>query len=90
MKKELKVGNIEIGKLNILKGKEEFTVSDLIKILNVLNQDAKIDFGLLSSRGTGFCQNENLLFRLKYRNREDEWEGNYTVEIITDGTELEN
>ena len=89
MKKEINVGNIEIGELNILKGKEEFTVSDLIEILSILKQDAKIDFGVLYSKGTCFCQNENLLFRLDYRNREDEWDKNYTVEIITDGTYLE-
>jgi hypothetical protein len=89
MKTEFKVGNIKIGELNILKGKEQFTVSDLIKILNKLNQDAQIIFGVATKKSTSFCQNENFIFRLRYQDREAEWDENYTVDIITDGKCLE-
>jgi len=85
MKTEFKVGNIEIGKVNILKGKEQFTVSDLIKILNKLNQDAPVVFGVAKKSSTCFSQNENFMFRLRYQDREAEWDENYTVDIITDG-----
>jgi hypothetical protein len=84
-----KIGSIEIGTINKLTDKQEFNVSDLIKILNSLNENAPIQFGVLGKKGICFCQNENFMFRLTYPNREDEWEGNYTLQIITDGSWFE-
>ena len=85
MKKEFKVANIKIGEVNVLKGKEQFTVLDLIQILNNLKQDAPVVFGVAKKSSTCFSQNENFMFRLRYRDREAEWDGDYTVDIITDG-----
>ena len=77
--------NTEIGHLNRLKGKELFTVSDLIKILSDLDEDAEIVFGVLTENYIKFVQDDNFIFKLEYNSLEDEGEGIYTVQIITDG-----
>ena len=74
----------KFGKLNRLTGKETFTVSDLIKLLSNLDENAEIRFGVLTEKNTVFSQNDNFIFRLEQDSTEDEWEGNYTVEIITE------
>ena len=76
--------NVRIGEVNRLIGKEIFTVADMIKLLNDLDENAKIRFGVLSDKSISFTQDDNFIFRLKQDDREDEWEGNYIVEIITD------
>lgn len=73
----------KIGKLNRLQGKKTFTVADMIKLLNNLDETAKIRFGVLTEKGTNFCQDDNFIFRLAQDSREDEWEEDYVVEIIT-------
>jgi len=78
----------KIGQLNRLQGKKEFTVSDLIKLLNNLDEKAEIRFGVLSDAGMTFTQDDNFIFQLTQDTREDQWEGNYVVEIITDGKDL--
>lgn len=75
----------KIGQLNRLKGKKTFTVADMIKLLNNLDETAEIRFGVLTEKATEFYQDDNFIFRLAQDSREDEWEGNYVVEIITDG-----
>ena len=74
----------KFGKLNRLTGKETFTVSDLIKLLSNLDENAEIRFGVLTEKKTVFSQNDNFIFRLEQDSTEDEWDGNYTVEIITE------
>jgi hypothetical protein len=74
---------VKIGNINTLKGKEEFTVSDLIKVLSTLDGNATINFGVkLTENRYTFCQDDNFIFRLE----EGEWEGEYSVDIITDAT----
>ena len=76
--------NAKIDKINTLKGKEEFNVSDLIKLLSKLDESAKIRFGVrIKENVTGFFQDDNFIFRLTYDNIEDEDEGNYVIEILT-------
>lgn len=83
MKLKLKT---KIGQLNRLKGKETFNVADMINLLMNLDETAEIRFGVLIKNGcTSFCQNDNIIFRLAQDSREDEYEGSYVVEIITDG-----
>jgi len=78
----------KVGQLNRLTGKKTFTVSDLIKLLSNLDESAEIRFGVLTEKATEFSQDDNFIFRLAQDSREDECEGNYIVEIITDGKGL--
>ena len=76
--------NVKKEIINELKGDNNFTVSELIRILNKLDKNALVEFGVLQDdNSTTFSQDSNLLFRLSYRTREDSDDDNYTVEIIT-------
>ena len=76
--------NVKKEIINELKGNNKFTVSELIKILNKLDKNALVEFGVLQDdNSTTFSQDSNLLFRLSYRTREDSDDDNYAVEIIT-------
>ena len=76
--------NVKKEIINELKGNNKFTVSELIKILNKLDKNALVEFGVLQDdNSTTFSQDSNLLFRLSYRTREDSYDDNYAVEIIT-------
>lgn len=74
---------VKIGNINILKGKEDFYVSDLIKVLSALDGNAIVRFGVkLTENRYSFCQDDNFIFKLS----EGELEGEYSVDIITDTT----
>lgn len=70
-------------KTNVLRGKSVFTVEDFIKVLNKLDPECEVIFGVYDGHGTCF-QDDNLIFNLNQNNREHEAEGKYVVEIITD------
>jgi len=76
--------NVKREVINELKDNDKFTVSELIRILNRLDKNAIVDFGVLKdNNSTVFSQDSNLLFRLSYKDREASEVDNYTVEIIT-------
>jgi len=76
--------NVKREVINELKGNDKFTVSELIRILNRLDENAIVDFGVLKENNhTVFSQDSNLLFRLSYQDREASDFDNYTVQIIT-------
>ena len=76
--------NVKREVINELKGNDKFTVSELIRILNRLDKNAIVDFGVLKdNNSTVFSQDSNLLFRLSYKDRVASEVDNYTVEIIT-------
>ena len=70
-------------KTNVLRGKSVFTVEDFIKVLNKLDPECEVIFGVYDGHGTCFSD-DNLIFNLNQNNREHEAEGKYVVEIITD------
>jgi len=71
-------------KTNVLRGKDIFTVNDFIKVLSKLNPECEVIFGVKEENSICFSQHDNLIFNLNQNNREDEAEGKYVVEIITD------
>ena len=76
--------NVKREVINELKDNDKFTVSELIRILNRLDKNAIVDFGVLKdNNSTVFSQDSNLLFILSYKDREASEVDNYTVEIIT-------
>jgi len=76
--------NVKREVINELKDNDKFTVSELIRILNRLDKNAIVDFGVLKdNNSTVFSQDSNLLFRLSYKDREASEADNYTVQIIT-------
>tara|TARA_R110000751_G_scaffold56103_1_gene119980 strand:+ start:443 stop:706 length:264 start_codon:yes stop_codon:yes gene_type:complete len=76
--------NVKREVINELKGNDKFTVSELIRILNRLDKNSIVDFGVLKdNNSTVFSQDSNLLFRLSYKDRVASEVDNYTVEIIT-------
>ena len=85
MKLEL---NCKKNKLNFLKGKPKFLVSDLKKILNKLDDNVEINFGVLKNNNVIFTQEYNFIFDIHYQTRDDEMEENYQLNIITDHIEL--
>tara|TARA_R110002167_G_scaffold11043_13_gene49390 strand:+ start:4752 stop:4997 length:246 start_codon:yes stop_codon:yes gene_type:complete len=73
--------NIKVGKVNYLRGKSGFNVKDLIKILNLLEPNALINFGVINSDGIVFSQDDNFIFDLdKSGNIMEEYD---TVNILT-------
>ena len=76
--------NVKREVINELKGNDKFTVSELIRILNRLDKNSIVDFGVLKdNNSTVFSQDSNILFRLSYKDRVASEVDNYTVEIIT-------
>jgi len=70
-------------KINILRGKSVFTVEDFIKVLNKLDPECEVIFGVYNGNSTCFSQDDNLIFNLDQNDREHEAEGKYVVQIIT-------
>ena len=67
------------GQINFLKGKEKFIVSDLIKILNLLDENAEVRFGVLGD-DLSFKQEEIFVFSIKY---DSKLKDDYIFNIIT-------
>ena len=81
-----KLNNIKIGKTNVINCDKNLTVKGLKKILKQLDNDTLIEFGIYNKKTncTSFTQDDDLIFRLTYKNRHDEYNGRYTMEILTD------
>ena len=78
----------KLGQLNRLNGKETFTVSDLISLLRNLDESAEVKFGVLTENTIAFCQDDNFMFRLARDSKENDFESNYIVQIITERKDL--
>jgi len=86
MKLDLKV---KINSINTLKDKPVFKVVDLINLLKKLDENAKIKFGVISELNNfSFTQNDDFIFQITHDTREDEFEGNYTLNIFTEYKEI--
>jgi len=90
MSKEKKL-NVKVGTTNILKDKDKFLVSDLMRILNLINPETEVVFGAINdnnkrSRVEGF-QSENFVFCLNKRSNEtlEEYD---TLEVLTSITDF--
>jgi hypothetical protein len=81
--------NIKINQLYRLQGKPKFMVIDLIKILENLDDNTEIKFGILTENKNiqhiKFTENFNLIFRLSQDTNKNNLNNNYILEIITDG-----
>ena len=77
---------MKIDHINILRGKDSFTVKDLKKVLDKMNDHAEVRFGgiNLETNHTIFKQEDNMIFRITFDDRESEWEEDYTLEILTE------
>ena len=76
-----KLKNINVGKINYLRGKDVFNVKDLIKVLNLLEPSTKVNFGVINSDGIVFSQDDNFIFDLdKSGNIMEEYD---TLNILT-------
>ena len=58
--------------------------NDEIQNLKHLTNQIEVIFGVKEENSICFSQHDNLIFNLNQNNREDEAEGKYVVEIITD------
>tara|TARA_R110000796_G_scaffold247085_1_gene372308 strand:- start:76 stop:327 length:252 start_codon:yes stop_codon:yes gene_type:complete len=76
--------NLKKNKVNVLRGKDIFTIKDFIKILSTLNEDAPVVFGVIEKNSTVFSQDDNLILNLNQNDPEDYFTGEYVVEILTD------
>lgn len=80
---------LQLDYLHQFVGKESFTVKDFIYLLNKLNPEAEVVFGVLYEKGNKdyykleFNQNENIVFRLGCFTGEDIINKNYQVQILT-------
>jgi len=87
---EVKQKKVKVGDINSFVGKNNFTVSDLISVLNKLNKDALVNFGVIENNlntSISFYQHENIVF--KCRQNENSLEDYDTLDILTYAYERE-
>jgi hypothetical protein len=73
------------GQINVLTNKDQFTIGDLKKILDSLDEKAEVKFGwYVEGSQPVFCQNANFIFRLKPTEKSNLDTNQYVLEIITD------
>ena len=74
--------NVKKNQSNILTGKNQFLVSDLKRLINKIDDNAKVEFGVIEDNNVIF-QEENIIFRISERDREQEINDEYVFEILT-------
>ena len=76
--------NAKPGKIKVLRGKKYFTVRDLKRILDKIDDRAIINFGVIDNYGnTFFEQEDDLIFEIYQDTREDIWANRFDLNILT-------
>jgi hypothetical protein len=76
--------NLKIGEINRIKQNKVFTFLDLINILSQFKPNTEIIFSVLNGGSLENEQNFDFIYELDYGSREDEYEDNYTLTIISE------